>query len=55
MKVLRTPRLLKLMFDEASEEYEVVADETAAPQPGGYNWGEGPQQPQQPAQEEDGE
>lgn len=48
MKVLRTPRLLKLMFDEASEEYEVVADET--PQPGGYNWGEGPQQPQEAAQ-----
>ena len=37
MKILKTPRLLKLLFDEGEDEYGEVPDET---RPGGYNWGE---------------
>lgn len=38
-RVLKTPRLLRLLFDEAEDDYGTVPEETRA---GGYNWGEQP-------------
>lgn len=44
-RVLKTPRLLRLLFDEAEEDYGTVPEETRA---GGYNWGEQPgEQPEE--------
>lgn len=51
-KILKTPRLLKLLFDEGEDEYGEVPDDT---RPGGYNWGEDvrEQPEQEPAPQED--
>ena len=49
VKILKTPRLLKLLFDEGEDEYGEVPDDT---RPGGYNWGEDVREQQQPAEQQ---